>query len=118
MIVSGSGPTKKYTMPRGRATAANVRQMIASPRRAGRGEGRSTGVGTPDVGAGIPSRIVPRAHARKPRFPVVRLTGLRVGRTPFCDVHADSSSRAIMPRVADALRMIVLGFNPDDAKLF
>jgi hypothetical protein len=54
-------------------------------------------------------------EAPVPGRPAHRIAGASY---PFCDVHADSSSRAIIPRVADASRMIVLGFDQDDAKLF
>jgi hypothetical protein len=118
MIVSASGPTKKYAMPTGKATAANARQMIASPRRAGRGEDPSIEVGTSEVGAGIPFEDRPsRARAEAPLHgrPAHPITGASY---PFYDSRAGGCPAAIMRRVADATRMTCLGFGTDDAKLF
>ena len=55
-----------------------------------------------------------RAECPLPRRWAHRIGG---GSYPFCDVRVGSSPPAIMPRVADATRMIVLGFGTDDAKL-
>jgi hypothetical protein len=117
MSVSGSGPTKKYRTPKGRANAANARQMIASPRRAGRVDDPSTGIGVAEVAAGMYFENRPtRARAECP-LSRRRANRIRGGGYPFCDVRAGGSPPAIMPRVADATRMIVLGFGTDDAKL-
>ena len=63
------------------------------------------------------SRIVSRARARNGRIHVLGLTGSGVGRNPFVTSAPAAGSPAIMPRVADATRMTVLGFGMDDAKL-
>lgn len=65
-----------------------------------------------------PSRTVPSVRTRKAPFQVVRLTELRVRRNPFASSAPGRGSPAIMPRVADANRIIVFGFGTGDAKLF
>ena len=118
MIVWPLAPRKKYKMLKGTAAIATAGQMIASPRRAGRGEDPSIEVGTSEVGAGIPFEDRPsraRAAAPLPGRLDHRIAGASY---PFCDSRAGSCPTAIMRRVADATRMTFLGFGTDDAKLF